>query len=242
MSPPDRRACGRAPRRRRRSAPRARSRNAWRAVRAASSIERLLARGSRRHVLAVRQPREAEAAASHRCKALVLVGRGAKLMIEMRHADDLQVTRFRERLQERRRAPPNRIHPRRRRPPGSRRARSCRRIVCRTRASRSIGMAGGPGRRAGRYVRSARDASCLLPFPPDLPEIGAGGRIRTVDPALMRRVLSPTELLRRTDNSSTIRVWRSRIRVDDGGGEQRNHDLVVADERVAAARARRWAG
>src|SRR3954462_12342573 len=33
---------------------------------------------------------------------------------------------------------------------------------------------------------------------------GAGGRIRTVDPALMRRVLSPTELLRRS-----LWNWRS---------------------------------
>jgi hypothetical protein len=31
-------------------------------------------------------------------------------------------------------------------------------------------------------------------IPPQIP--GAGGRIRTADPALMRRVLSPTELLR----------------------------------------------
>ena len=34
--------------------------------------------------------------------------------------------------------------------------------------------------------------------------LGAGGRIRTVDPALMRRVLSPTELLRRKSNVTAI--------------------------------------
>ena len=54
------------------------------------------------------------------------------------------------------------------------------------------GWKGGKGWMGGRERSVA-----VLPFPPVLPGIfGAGGQIRTVDPALMRRVLSPTELLR----------------------------------------------
>jgi hypothetical protein len=47
-------------------------------------------------------------------------------------------------------------------------------------------------------------APAYLPSPPNLPQGGAGGRTRTVDPALMRRVLSPTELLRQNHSCYPI--------------------------------------
>ena len=49
----------------------------------------------------------------------------------------------------------------------------------------------------GQVGKAAHGFPPDLPNPPHLPVFGAGGRIRTVDPALMRRVLSPTELPRR---------------------------------------------
>ena len=59
-----------------------------------------LAFGPRRHILAVRQQRQTKRGGDAFAEALVLVGRGAKLVIEMRQADDLQIARFREGLQQ----------------------------------------------------------------------------------------------------------------------------------------------
>jgi hypothetical protein len=53
--------------------------------------------------------------------------------------------------------------------------------------------------RSGGKEGTSQCQSTFLPFqriPAFLPERSAGGQTRTVDPALMRRVLSPTELLR----------------------------------------------
>ena len=60
-SRPDRRACGRARRRRRRACARARSKNSWRAARAASSIDRRSRARARGDVLAVGDERHARA-------------------------------------------------------------------------------------------------------------------------------------------------------------------------------------
>jgi hypothetical protein len=61
-----------------------------------------------------------------------------------------------------------------------------------SRLERQVGL----GRLEGSPVRRHPTIQPFPPFLPDLPELDAGGRIRTADPALMRRVLSPTELLR----------------------------------------------
>src|SRR5262245_20873601 len=53
---------------------------------------------------------------------------------------------------------------------------------------------GGRAGRAGGDGAWPSCLSCLSRLPARI--CGAGGQIRTVDPALMRRVLSPTELLR----------------------------------------------
>src|SRR5262245_46005724 len=72
------------------------------------------------------------------------------------------------------------------------------------------GWKGRTGGKRGSGIRVALSAN-HPPAPPAFPappaQIGAGGQTRTVDPALMRRVLSPTELLRRTaDRSTKVRL------------------------------------
>src|SRR5204863_3274743 len=81
------------------------------------------------------------------------------------------------------------------------------------------------------------------PLLPEGEHKSAGGQIRTVDPALMRRVLSPTELLRQesaivawahniADSSNT---FRRTVHLDQRCRKERNHQFVMADQRISVS-------
>ncbi len=127
------------------------------------------------------EKRPVEPGGDVRRESLVVVGLVSKSMVEMSEAGQLQVARAIELLHEVRER--NGIRAAR---DGNRDARSSgREIVPPDRVADAVNQLHRDPGRNGETLPA-------LPAPKN-----AGGQIRTVDPALMRRVLSPTELLRR---------------------------------------------
>ena len=181
---PDRRACVRARRRRRQSWPRALEERVSRRARRVLERRSLAPRSA---ATSARSATNGRPRARGHARAEPLVRRRprpAKLVVEMRDARASAV-RPRVAASSRRCASATESEP-----PDS--ATSTR---VSGRRGRAVGWCAGRGRAASACGTADRRSGAGRPAPTANVD-GAGGQIRTVDPALMRRVLSPTELLR----------------------------------------------